>query len=186
MELPVPAVILAAGASRRLGLPKQLVEVGRESLLRRTVRAALAGCAPVLVVLGARADEMEAHLDGLGATLVANPDWEEGMASSIRAGIRALPPGAGAALFLVCDQVAVDGELVARILEAHRRWPDALVACAYGGGRGIPALVPGRCFPQLMALRGDRGARHLLLGSEVVEVPFPRGGEDVDRPEDVP
>jgi len=186
MAVPIPAVILAAGASRRLGRPKQWVEAGGESLLRRTVRAAQAGCAPVLVVLGARAGEMEAHLAGLGATPVANPDWEEGMASSIRAGLRALPPGAGAALFLVCDQVAVDGDLVARILAAHRGRPEAVVACAYGGGRGIPALFPGRCFPPLMALRGDRGARDLLLGPDVVEVPFPRGGEDVDRPEDLP
>jgi molybdenum cofactor cytidylyltransferase len=108
------------------------------------------------------------------------------MASSIRAGIRALPPGAEAALFLVCDQVAADGALVTRLLEARRRHPDAVVACAYDGARGIPAVFPARCFPQLLALRGDRGARDLLRGGDVVEVPFPRGGEDVDRPADLP
>jgi len=86
----LPAIILAAGASRRLGRPKQLVRLGGESLLRRTVRAALA-CDPVLVVLGSQAEAMAADLAGLPVIQVLNRDWEEGMASSIRAGIRALP-----------------------------------------------------------------------------------------------
>ena len=186
MPSSVPAIILAAGASRRLGRPKQLVRVAGETLLRRAVRAALAGCAPVLVVVGSRAGEMEAHLAGLAVTLVANPDWEEGMASSIRAGIRALPPGAEAALLLVCDQRAVDGDLVRRLLEARRARPDAVVACGYGGVRGTPSLFPARCFPALLALRGDRGARDQLRGDDVTVVPFPGGERDLDRPEDLP
>jgi molybdenum cofactor cytidylyltransferase len=182
----IPAVILAAGASRRLGRPKQLVELGGETLLRRTVRAAQAGCAPVLVVVGSRAPEMEAHLAGLALTIVANPEWEEGMAASLRCGIAALPPGTEAALFLVCDQLQVDGALVQRLLEAHRAHPGAVVACAYGGGRGIPSIFPARCFPALLELRGDRGARGMLHGDDVVVIPFPGGERDVDGPEDLP
>ena len=184
--MSIPAVILAAGASRRLGRPKQLVELGGESLLRRTVRAALAGCAQVLVVVGSRAEEMAANLAGLPVTLVANDAWEEGMASSIRAGIRALPAGAEAALFLVCDQIAVDGALVRRLLAVRAAHPEAVVACGYAGARGTPSLFPARCFPQLLALRGDRGARGLLAGEGVVVVPFPEGSQDVDCPEDLP
>ena len=184
--MSIPAVILAAGASRRLGRPKQLVELGGESLLRRTVRAALAGCAQVLVVVGSRAEEMAANLAGLPVTRAANDAWEEGMASSIRAGIRALPAGAEAALFLVCDQIAVDGALVLRLLEARRARPDAVVACGYSGTRGIPSVFPAWCFPELLDLRGDRGARGLLSGAAVEVVPFPEGDTDVDCPEDLP
>ncbi|MDR3669725.1 MAG: nucleotidyltransferase family protein [Holophaga sp.] len=182
----IPAVILAAGASRRLGRPKQLVELEGESLLRRTVRAALAGCAPVLVVVGARGEDMAAHLEGLPVTLVRNEAWEEGMASSLRAGIRALPAGAEAVLFLVCDQPAVDGALVRRLLQVRREHPEAVVACGYAGARGTPSIFPAHCFAQLLELRGDRGARGLLAGAGVEVVPFPEGDADVDYPEDLP
>ena len=180
----VPAVILAAGASRRLGRPKQLVRLGGESLLRRAARAALAGCAPVLVVLGCRAEEMAPELEGLAVTPVLNAAWEEGMASSIRAGLRALPQGAEAVLFLVCDQVAVDGALVGRLLEVRRDHPEAVIACGYAGARGTPSVFPARCFGQLLELRGDRGARDLL--GDAVEVPFPAGDQDVDLPGHLP
>jgi molybdenum cofactor cytidylyltransferase len=186
IEPPVPAVILAAGASRRLGRPKQLVMLEGETLLRRTVRAALAGCSPVLVVVGARAREVEASLALMPVQVVENPEWEEGMAASIRAGVRALPAGCPAALFLVCDQPAVDGTLVKHLVELRRADPDAVVACAYGNTRGTPSLFPARCFPQLLLLRGDRGARDLLAAPDVLTVPFPGGAEDVDEPGDLP
>jgi molybdenum cofactor cytidylyltransferase len=181
----LPAVILAAGASRRLGQPKQLVRWEGETLLRRAVRAAQA-CAPVLVVLGCRAEDMAAELAGLPVTLVPNPEWEEGMAASIRHGVRALPLGAAGALFLVCDQPAVDEALVARLLEAQRAQPEAVITCGYAGTRGTPTLFPARCFPQLQELQGDRGARGLLQGEAVVVVAFPEGAMDVDRPVDLP
>jgi len=184
--LTIPAVILAAGASRRLGQPKQLVRLAGETLLRRTARAALAGCAPVLAVLGCQAEAMATELAGLPVTLVANGAWEEGMAASIRAGIRALPPGAEAVLFLVCDQTAVDGALVCRLLELRRAHPDAVIACGYAGIRGTPSLFPARCFKDLLELRGDRGARDLLRDPAVRVLPFPEGALDVDVPEDLP
>ena len=183
---PLPAVILAAGASRRLGQPKQLVRVAGDTLLGRTVRAALAVCAPVLVVLGSGAEAMAEELAGLPVTLVANDQWPEGMAASIRAGVRALPAGAEGVLLLVCDQPAVDAKLLARMLDARRRHPDAVIACGYADTRGVPALFPARCLEQLLALRGDRGARGLLQGAEVVVLPFPEGALDVDRPGDLP
>lgn len=177
----LPAVILAAGASRRLGRPKQLERYRGESLLRRAVAAAGA-CDPVVVVTGCRAEAMAGELEGLPVRVVVNAGWEEGMASSLREGVRALDPGAEGALFLVCDQPAVDAALVARLLGA---WKGAPVACAYGGVRGIPAILPARTFPALLALRGDRGARGLLQGDDVVEVPFPEGAWDVDEPGDL-
>ena len=184
--MSIPAVILAAGASRRLGRPKQLVELAGESLLRRAVRAALAECSPVLVVLGSGAAALEAHLAGLPVTIVPNPEWEEGMAASLRHGVAALPAGSEAALFLVCDQLQVDAALLRRLLSAHRARPGAVVTCAYAGTRGTPSLFPARCFPELLELRGDRGARGLLHGDDVALVPFPGGERDVDVPEDLP
>jgi len=177
----LPAIILAGGASRRLGSPKQLVLHQGETLLRRAVAAASA-CAPVLVVTGYRAQDMAANLEGLDVLIVPNPQWEEGMASSLRAGVGALPPEAKGALFLVCDQPAVDAALVARLLKA---WRGDAVACVYAGVRGIPAILPAKAFPQLLALCGDRGARGLLQGEGVVEVPFPQGAWDVDAPGDL-
>ena len=182
----VPAVILAGGASRRLGRPKQLAAWEGESLLRRIAGTALAGGGPVTVVTGYRAEAMAAHLEGLPVAVVANPDWEEGMASSLRRGVAALPAGATGVLLLTCDQPAVTPALLARLQAAHREAPEAIVACAYGDTRGTPALLPARTFPQLLVLRGDQGARGLLREPGVVLVPFPEGAMDVDRPEDLP
>ena len=181
----VPTVILAAGASRRLGQPKQLVELEGESLLRRIVRTALAGGGPVTVVTGCKAPEMAAHLAGLPVDLVVNPGWEEGIAASLRCGVAALPPGTSGVLLLLCDQPGVDPGLLARLQAAHRADPEALIACAYADTRGTPALFPAHSFPRLLELTGDRGARGLLQGEGVVLLPFPAGAVDVDCPEDL-
>ena len=182
----VATVILAAGASRRLGQPKQLVQLEGESLLRRMVRTALAGGGPVTVVTGSGSADLASELADLPVTQLLNPHWEEGLASSIRAGVAALPPGSTGVLLLLCDQPGVDPALLARLQAAHRADPQALVACGYGGTRGVPALFPAHCFPQLLELRGDHGAQGLLQGEAVVLVPFPAGALDVDRPEDLP
>ena len=144
--------------------------------------AAAGACGPVVVVTGCRDGEVRAELEGLAVEVVFNPGWEEGMASSIRAGVTALPEGSEGALFLVCDQPAVDGALVGRLLDA---WAGRPVACVYGGVRGIPAILPASAFPAMLALRGDKGARGLLQGEGVVEVAFPEGVWDVDEPGDL-
>lgn len=183
----VAAVVLAAGASRRLGRPKQLVRVAGEPLVRRAVRAALgAGCAPVVVVTGASAREVETALAGIAATFVHNDAFEEGLASSLRAGVaRAIastPPCDGVLVALV-DQPDVDEallrELLARFAGSHGT---RTVACAYAGGFGVPALFPRALAPELLARRGDRGAKALLeeRAEEVIAVRFPAGGTDVD------
>lgn len=184
--MTVAAVILAAGASRRLGRAKQLVAWEGEPLLRRTVRIALeSGFSPVRVVLGAEVESCREALEGLEAEVILNPEWEEGMGSSLRAGIGGISEDVEAALLLVCDQPALNGALLAEILAAHRSAPDRLVASFYSGIRGIPALFPRRLFPELGALRGDKGARGLLREGDVLEVPFPGGERDLDTPEDL-
>ena len=132
------AIILAAGASRRLGQPKQLVRLGEETLLERAIRvAAEAGCAPVIVVLGASSAQILAQSSLAPAIIVLNSAWEEGMASSIRLGIGSLAPGTTAALLMTCDQPAVTAAHLRRLaLEA----PEEPVASAYSERRGVPGV----------------------------------------------
>jgi molybdenum cofactor cytidylyltransferase len=171
----IGAVVLAAGASTRLGEPKQLVVIGGETLLERTVRTARAtGCEPVVVVLGAAAERIRKQCDLGDAVVVVNDAWPEGMASSVRVGIGALPPVDGAVL-MTCDQPAVTAEhLQALMLMASGE----VTASAYAGRRGVPAYFPAAAFAELMELRGDAGARDLLREAVALEL---AGGElDVD------
>jgi CTP:molybdopterin cytidylyltransferase MocA len=174
----IAAVVLAAGASVRLGEPKQLVVIAGETLLERAVRTAReAGCAPVVVVLGAEAERMREQCDLGGAVVAVNEAWEEGMASSIRVGVGAVG-GADGVLLMTCDQPAVTAEhLLALMAEGQ------VTASSYAGRRGVPAYFPAASFPALMELTGDAGARELLRGAATVELV---GGElDVDTAADL-
>ncbi|HWQ09945.1 MAG TPA: nucleotidyltransferase family protein [Holophaga sp.] len=183
--MKIPAVILAAGASKRLGQPKQLLLCQGEPLVRRTARTALEVCDPVLAIVGSGAEGVRAALEGLPVQCVTNLDWEEGMASSLRVAVSALPLEARAAVFLVCDQPALRPEVLERMLQLHRAHPGKRIACAYAGIRGIPALLPSTDFDALLQVRGDCGARGLLGGREVLDVDFPGGELDIDLPGDM-
>ncbi len=175
------AVILAAGAGRRMGGPKALMMLDDETLLRRAVKSALdAGCSPVVAVVGT----WEPGLEGLEVQTVVNAQAAEGMASSIRAGIAALPAIARAVLLLAVDQPKVGTPLLRTLLAMAGMEPQRPVACAYGGSRGVPAVLPRRLFPELLALRGDHGAKAILLREDATALPFPEGGVDLDTPED--
>ncbi len=190
---PIPAIVLAAGASTRLGQPKQLLRMAgtQETLLEHTLRAACdAGLQPVFVVLGAQAEAIAVATKLQGATVLHNPEWSEGMASSIRCGLRAVQeqaPDAAGVLLLVCDQPALHQEHLRAMLAAHRAEPEALVASHYAGIHGVPFLVPRALFPALAGLRGDRGARALLEEGKYarIAIPLHRGECDIDSPEDI-
>lgn len=183
----VAAVVLAAGASRRLGRPKQLVEVGGESLLRRAAEAAVAaGCDPVLVVLGHEAERLGGETNDLPVRTVLAPGWEEGMAASLRTGIGALPDKVDAVLVMVCDQPAVTVGHLRRLLAARETGGLPAAASAYAGVLGVPAVLDRTLFPELLALEGDTGARAVLRRDpdRVTAVPLPGGEGDIDRPGD--
>lgn len=167
------AVVLAAGASRRLGRPKQLVEVRGEPLVRRIARIALSACDPVAVVSGAV--PLQGALAGLPVAIVDNVFWAEGVASSIRAGIT-WASSAEAVVLLTCDQALLDSAHLRALLRASA--DGRLAASRYEGVLGVPAVFPRAYFPVLQALRGDRGAQPLL--APAVPVDWPAGARDLD------
>ncbi len=190
----VPAIILAAGASTRLGQPKQLlrlVEFAPETLLDRAVRLAQeAGAQPILVVLGAHAYEIERGSLLRHCVVLQNPDWPEGMASSLRLGISAVMgqiPTASGALLMVCDQPALSTEHLRKLLASHRAQPEVLAVSSYAGRTGVPIVAPRALFPALLTLTGDQGARAVLhhAGAVIYEIEFPSGEWDIDVPEDL-
>lgn len=165
----VAGLLLAAGGGRRYGMPKALVERDGELLVERALRTARAVCHPVVVVLGAAAEEVRQRADLAGATVVVNEDWETGMASSLRAGLTALPRDADAALVLLVDQPGMTPEALARL--AEQAAPDALAVATYDGVRGHPVLLGRAHWTGVAATaRGDEGARRYLAAHEVAEV----------------
>lgn len=175
----IGGIVLAAGASRRLGEAKQGVRLGGETLLARAVRVALAaGLEPVVVVVsaGLKVADCLDRVDGF--RVLMNEAAEEGMASSIRVGVGAVL-GADGVVVMACDQPAVTAEHLRKLMLGG----DEVVASEYAGRRGVPAYFPARVFGELMELRGDVGARELLLGVRCAEL---MGGEvDVDTWEDL-
>jgi molybdenum cofactor cytidylyltransferase len=183
------AIVLAAGASSRLGQPKQLVAIGGEALLVRTVRMAReAGCDPVIVVTGFDAERMCDALQDLPVTLINNEDWQSGMGSSLRCGIMALEKLSrrpSNVLLLVCDQVALSAELLRDLRSLHARGERPITASRYSGRAGVPAIFPSKYFSELSQVEGDRGARGVLErhSQDVVLIEFSDGVIDLDTPE---
>ncbi len=184
------AVILAAGSSSRMGSPKQTLHFRGQSLLRRAALAALdAGCRPVVVVTGAHAELSRREMEGLDVREVLNPLWETGMASSVRAGLEGLlgaDADAEAAVLMLCDQPHVTAEIVSGLVTAHRATGSPVVASAYGGSFGVPALFGRALFAELAQLEGAAGAKQVIKrhASEAHFLPFPGGEVDVDTPDD--
>ena len=186
----IAAVVLAAGASSRLGRPKALVPFEGRPLIRVAVTAATdGGCRPVLVVLGSDAETIRQSVGDSAVQYVINEDWREGMASSIRAGIRALgAPAPDGVLLLACDQPHLTPDIVRELCGRFGQGGVSAVACAYAGTIGIPALFGRSRFDELLELRGDRGARSVLERNPecLATLDWPSGAFDVDRPQDTP
>jgi len=184
------AIVLAAGASVRMGRPKQLLEFAGRPLVVRTVEACLAAdLRPVIVVLGAQRDQIQPALAHLPVIIAVNADWAEGMASSLRAGLSELgkfSPTIPAALIALCDQPAFSAELALRLQAAAATSLRGIVAARYAGRCGAPALFRRRYFADLAALQGDQGARVLLQqqAADVEPVDLPALAADLDTPGD--
>lgn len=180
-------LVLAAGASIRLGQPKQLVTIDGQSLLQHAVDKCLPVCPlGVTVVTGAGEEVINQTLRGKSVLITHNSAWRDGLASSIIAGIASIPADSQAVLLMLCDQPNLSTAELAQLVSVWTRHSDQVVASRFGGTFGAPAIFPRVVFPMLEALQGDRGAKLVieqLANSILVDVP---GAElDIDRPEDL-
>ncbi len=180
-------MLLAAGGSRRLGYPKQLLRDPVKPLLIGAVDDALK-VAPdrVVVVVGAQALRMRSLLRRNFGDLpvIYNAAWKQGISTSLRAGIGLLPQPARGALIMLTDQVRVDARDLARLASVWRRQPSAAVAARYDGELGVPAILPRRLWPRLRELEGDRGAKALLENDKTKFIDMPSAAVDIDTAED--
>jgi molybdenum cofactor cytidylyltransferase len=179
MMRKVAVIILAAGASRRLGEPKQLLQFRGRTLLRHAAETALqTKCRPVVVVIGVQALRMREELEALDVRVVENEKWEEGVASSIRAGLAAVGEVEGV-IMMLCDQPFVTAEFLDRLAASER-----LAAAEYGGSVGVPAFFGREFLPELNALEGDQGAKAILLRNNAERIPCPEALVDIDTKTD--
>lgn len=191
--LPPALLLLAAGASSRLGQPKQLLRFEGQTLLRRAAEtAAASGCRPLVLVTGALHEELLPEIAGLPFEVVRNEAWAEGMGSSIRAGMAflttptmpATPDNSlSAVLLMLCDQPLLTAKHLQKLIGRQQETGRAAVASAYAGTMGVPAVFGSALFNRLSTLGGPKGAGPLLasLASNLVAtLDFPNGEADVD------
>ncbi len=189
-------VLLAAGASRRMGRPKPFLRRGGLPLLARQLRLADRGLPDLegrqrVVVTGANRFAVARAAARHGACVCHNPDWRQGMGRSLARGVAALVPGT-AVLVLTVDQHLLTAQDLQRLHEAWRRTPWRPAAAVYGPADaprpGVPAILPAGWRARLLRLSGDRGAAPLLraAGRRLTRVPLARAAVDADRPEDWP
>ena len=183
-------VLLAAGASSRMGTPKQLLKLEGVSLIRRAAEQALkSGCRPAVVVLGANAHLITPELDELEINIAANDDWKTGMSSSIRCGLKkllALDSELQSMILFLADQPHVTGESLRRLRSAHVQSGSGLVAGSYSGCIGTPALFSRFYFKDLLRMEGQSGAKSFLErhSARVLAIDFPEAACDLDTPEE--
>ncbi len=192
----VGIVILAAGASTRMGVPKQLLHIDGKSLIKRIAEMAMdTACYPIVMVLGSNRDMMRKELERMPITIIDNPQWEKGMSGSIKMGL------AGsymtfkeleAVIILTADMPLISVELIQKMIkkaeevsEKMKDNPD-IVACSYGGQMGIPVLFKRKLFNDLLELSGDNGAKKIILANKekTVTIDFPEGIFDLDTMEE--
>ncbi|MBS1796084.1 MAG: nucleotidyltransferase family protein [Acidobacteria bacterium] len=183
-------IVLAAGASRRMKKPKQLLRFEGRTLLRRAVETALeTGFRPAIVVLGANFESLRPEIADLRVETLFNRDWETGLSSSIRAGLDHLletAPETAAVVLTLADQPFVNAAHLVSLAATHRRTRKPIVAARYNGGLGVPALFAREVFDELRALTGDRGAKAVIEHDRerVAVVDLPEAARDIDTPAD--
>lgn len=180
----VAGVVLAAGGSSRLGQPKQLLDWQGEPFISRIVKTGLeTALTPLVVVTGAEKDLVENALDGLSVQTVFNPEWEAGQASSMRAGLNALPEDCDAVLFLLGDQPQISPLMIRQLIERFYQNRKPVTAPMIQGQRGTPVLFSKEAFSHLQRVSGDQGGRAVIQQFEVDWLPWvdDRALLDVDQ-----
>ena len=186
----IGTIILGAGASSRMGEPKQLLQWQRESLVQRAVRQAEnLQMGPVILVLGANAALIEAELQEGRYQLAHNEAWETGMGSSIVSGMQALSASTqslDAVLITLVDQPLVNTSDLEKIIEIFKKNNTPLVAASYGNTLGVPALFSADLFPELLTLSGQKGAKAIIskYSQSLAKLDLPAAKLDLDTPEE--
>ena len=189
MKTTIAIVILAAGKSARLGQPKQLLPFKGKSLLGYSIETAKKVVENVVVVTGAERKRVESEIRDNVAAIVYNPEWEEGMASSIRHGLAYVTeqmPDVNEVIFMVCDQPFVTNDLLLKLIKEKELSTKSIVASCYSEVAGTPVLFDKSIFPELMELTGDVGARKIIIKNKdrMSTVDFPLGNVDMDTADD--
>lgn len=187
LEAGCAAIVLAAGASTRLGQPKQLIQFNGESILHRTSRLAIsAGCSPVFVVVGFEAERMQREIVDLNATAIFNAVWQSGMGSSLRCGVEAAE-GVARVLLLLSDQPRLSLEVLQALLQVNTDAGSLITASSYANKLGVPAIFRKALYPDLKNIEGDKGARQVIEQHrrDATSVDFPDGAIDLDTVEDL-
>ena len=185
----IATLLLAAGASARLGQPKQLLLHHGQPLVRHMAQLALdLGAGPVAVVTGANAGAVGAALHGLQVRILHHTNWQTGMAGSLKLGVEQLAATCpDALLVLLTDQPHVSYALLQQLIAQAVSTKKGIIASEYGAVRGVPVLFRPAYFAALQTLTGDTGARKLIqqYPHDVATVPFPEGNIDLDTPDDL-
>lgn len=182
-------IILAAGESSRLGFPKQTLLYKGQTLIELAIEAGLKSkCRRVIVVLGANAEVIEPGIKKYDVKIVHNPNWAEGMSSSIKAGINHINEDRAIsnAIFMLCDQPFVNRALIDSLLYKQQETNQSIIACTYKDTVGVPALFDRSLFAQLLSLQGQEGAKKILNAypNDITTIPFKKGDIDIDTLQD--
>ena len=183
------AIILAAGASRRMGRNKLLLRIGGETLVRRAVaRATAAGMSPVIVVLGHDPDSIRHELAGLSCQFVANPDYFGPTGGSLHRGLEALPDRVGSAVVMLADMPMITVEMLQSMVARARNSPAPAVASRYGDVLAPPLLFRRSLFAELLAWQGEGCGKQVVLRhqDEAIYLDWPvEALADIDTPGDL-
>jgi molybdenum cofactor cytidylyltransferase len=186
----IAIIILAAGASTRMGTPKQLLLYQGCSFVQYITEIAIASvCQPVVVVLGAYAERIRPQINELPVTIVENLDWAVGMGSSIKTGMQllnSLTQKFSAVVIVLCDQPFLSPQILNQLVDAYHATQKPIIACEYAGTLGVPALFSQNFFSELANLPGNSGAKKVIQNNlnQVFSIPFNLGNIDIDTPSD--
>ncbi len=186
----IAIIILAAGASTRMGRPKQLLLYQGRSFVQSAAEMAIASvCEPVVVVLGANAEQIRSQVNQLPVNIVENLNWACGMSSSINSGIQflnSLSQKIEAVVIILCDQPFLSTQVINQLVNAYHSTKKAIIASEYAGTLGVPALFSERFFSELTTLKENAGAKKVIHNhlDQVFSIPFPQGNIDIDTPKD--
>lgn len=189
MTKKLSILILAAGNSSRLGSPKQLIKFEGQTLIERITQTALSISEEVLIVLGGNLELISPKLERFENTIstIFNPDWRDGMGTSIRLGVEKLAHKSDLILILLSDQPFISKVLLQNMLQTYANSQNPIVACVYNVTLGVPILFDKSMFPELLKLSGDKGAKSFLHSykNKISTIDFPEGIIDIDTTEDV-